>query len=527
MTSTTLISPVFSTLMTWVTPLWILGLGALIGLILLVVAWGALTLFSRGMGQLAIEAIREGVLWPILVIVAFFSVLGVVCTFSVEDRDEILAAMMRIPSVGTSIIEYDAIVEEDDRPDSVEVADSDEEDADKPSFYRPPEHAVPVPFRIKELKHLVFEPSEDIFVSTRQQDDTELRQTFRVSGGDTYNWFPPEKASLLFPGPDVDFLYIRNLGPETAKIKINVVTDLRYPEVKSIPLVAICVLGIFALYLACYALAPKVSAIAMSTAKSEMAQPLFLVAMSVGVFLLLVFIFIPYNTFGEDVKMLKDSGLTLLMVLSLLVAVYAAGNSVAEEIEGRTALTVLSKPVGRRQFVVGKFLGISWIVFLIFLILGALFLASISYKVVYDARETANPDPVWQDSFLEMSRTVPGVVLAFFETIVLTALSVAISTRLPLLANFMVMFAVYVLGHLTPLIVQSAQARQVFEPVVFVGRLINTVVPVLDHFNIQAAVAAGVPVPLDYLAWGFVYCALFTLFFMLLALTLFEDRDLA
>ena len=88
-------------------------------------------------------------------------------------------------------------------------------------------------------------------------------------------------------------------------------------------------------------LAGGLAAIALSTAKSEIAQPLFFVLMAIGIFLLLVFIWVPYYTFGEDVKMLKDSGLTLIMVLSIIVAVWAASTSVAEEIEGRTALTVL------------------------------------------------------------------------------------------------------------------------------------------------------------------------------------------
>ena len=522
-------TPLFgTTLMTWVTPIWVLGLGALVGLLLVGAAWGIMSLMSRRASKIAAEAVREGILWPILIIVSLFALIGVVCSFGVDDRQEILSAITRIPFVGTAEVEYDLpAVDADNSPTRADQAESGDTEATKSPFYQPPEHAVPVPFRVNELKYLVFETSEDIYVSTRPADNLEMRQTFRVSGGESFDWFPPEKAAQIFPDSQVESLYIRNLGTETAKIKITKVTDLRYPEVKSIPLIAISVFAIFAIYLACRALVPKVSAIAMSTAKSEMAQPLFSIAMSLGVFLLLVFIFVPYNTFGEDVKMLKDSGLTLLMVLSLLVAVYAAGTSVAEEIEGRTALTVLSKPVGRRQFVLGKFIGITWIVFLLFLVLGAIFLASISYKVVYDARETANPDPVWQDCFLEMGRTVPGLVLAFFETVVLTSLSVAISTRLPLLANFLVMFSVYVLGHLTPLIVQSAQVREVFEPVVFIGKLIATVVPVLDHFNVQAAVAAGVPVPLDYLAWSLAYCVLFTVFFMLLALTLFEDRDLA
>ncbi len=120
--------------------------------------------------------------------------------------------------------------------------------------------------------------------------------------------------------------------------------------------------------------------------------------------------------------------------------------------------------------------------------------------------------------------TVPGLVLAFFEATVLVSLSVAISTRLPMLANFVICFSIYVLGHITPLLVQSSIQ---FAPVVFIGQLIATILPVLDHFNIQAAVAAGRPVPLIYLMWSFIYCCVYSGIAMLLALILFEDRDLA
>jgi hypothetical protein len=126
-----------------------------------------------------------------------------------------------------------------------------------------------------------------------------------------------------------------------------------------------------------------------------------------------------------------------------------------------------------------------------------------------------------------MVQIVPGLVLAYLETLVIGALSVAISTRLPALANFIISFSIYVLGHLTPLMVQSQVVAEQLPPVVFFGRFIATVLPVLDHFNIQASVAAGVPVPLMYLLWSLIYCVLYSGVAMLLALTLFEDRDLA
>ena len=120
---------------------------------------------------------------------------------------------------------------------------------------------------------------------------------------------------------------------------------------------------------------------------------------------------------------------------------------------------------------------------------------------------------------------VPGLVLAFMETVVLTAISVAISTRLPMLPNLVICGVDLRAGPLGPLIVQSSVGQNEF--VAFVGQFIALVLPVLDHFNIQAAVAGGVPVPLDYLGWALLYCVLYSTVAMLLALILFEDRDLA
>ena len=244
-----------------------------------------------------------------------------------------------------------------------------------------------------------------------------------------------------------------------------------------------------------------------------------------GLVALALFVFIPYNTFGEDIKVLKDSGMTLIMVLCIIQAIWAASTSVADEIEGKTALTVLSKPIGRRSFIVGKYLGIFWTVAVLFLVLGLILLICVAYKPIYDAREGSEGDPTWSSCHLEMIGVVPGLLLAFMETCVLAAISVAISTRLPMLANFIICFSIYVLGHLTPLVVQSSV--DMFEAVRFVAELVATVLPNLEHFNIQAAVAAGVTVPGNYLAWALLYSLIYGFIALLLALVLFEDRDLA
>jgi hypothetical protein len=145
--------------------------------------------------------------------------------------------------------------------------------------------------------------------------------------------------------------------------------------------------------------------------------------------------------------------------------------------------------------------------------------------VKYDARELMLPDPLWQQCQQEMLLIVPGLVLAFLETMVLAAISVAISTRLSMLPNLLICASVYAVGHLVPLLVQSSVGK--LPTVTFVGQFLATVLPVLEHFNIEAAVTAGREVPLSYLAWVAGYSLLYSTIAMLVALILFEDRDLA
>src|SRR5205807_5050464 len=98
--------------------------------------------------------------------------------------------------------------------------------------------------------------------------------------------------------------------------------------------------------------------IALATAKEAIRQPAFFVLAFIAGASLICSIFVSYFTFGEDIKMYKDTGLTTISFASLLLALLTASSSVAEEIEGKTAITLLSKPITRRQFIMGTLLGI-------------------------------------------------------------------------------------------------------------------------------------------------------------------------
>ena len=77
-----------------------------------------------------------------------------------------------------------------------------------------------------------------------------------------------------------------------------------------------------------------------------------------------------------------------------------------------------------------------------------------------------------------MKQVLPGLVLGFFEVTVLASISVAISTRLPMLVNLVVCIAIFFLGHLSPVLVEATSQGKVNELVSFMAKLFAWVLPV-------------------------------------------------
>ena len=88
-------------------------------------------------------------------------------------------------------------------------------------------------------------------------------------------------------------------------------------------------------------------------------QPIFLLLMT-GSVLFEIFLAVPYYfALGDDMKLVKTSSLAVMLLAGLFGAVLSASSSLAREIRTGTALAVLSKPVGRAQFLLAKFAGLA------------------------------------------------------------------------------------------------------------------------------------------------------------------------
>ena len=79
-------------------------------------------------------------------------------------------------------------------------------------------------------------------------------------------------------------------------------------------------------------------------------------------------------TVGAQGKIMADVGLASMVIFGLLVVVFVGSSMVRKELDKGTIVTILSKPVGRREYLIGKFLGLNLTLVSMLAIMGLMFL---------------------------------------------------------------------------------------------------------------------------------------------------------
>lgn len=112
-------------------------------------------------------------------------------------------------------------------------------------------------------------------------------------------------------------------------------------------------------------------------------QPVFLL-LTTGSSMFIIFLATPYYfAFGDEPSLVKNSTLAVMLLAGLFGAVLSMSSSVAREIRRGTVLAVLSKPVGRAQFILAKFTGVS--IALVILVYANLLAALLTSRMAFDA----------------------------------------------------------------------------------------------------------------------------------------------
>lgn len=214
---------------------------------------------------------------------------------------------------------------------------------------------------------------------------------------------------------------------------------------------------------------------------------------------------------GAENKMLIDLGLAGIHLLSVIVAVFVGTGLVNKEIEKRTVLVIIAKPVSRAEFIVGKHLGLTAVLAVLIAALGLIFML-----LVLGASNGA------------LSLGSLGIALGFMtlEAALLVAVAILFGVFTSSLLATLMTFAVYLMGHLSKDMVAFGELSD--NPAV--QRLTNSlylVLPDLERLNLRNAAAYGMellPNATDLLGHA-LYGVLYTGLLLVLAILIFSRRQ--
>lgn len=210
---------------------------------------------------------------------------------------------------------------------------------------------------------------------------------------------------------------------------------------------------------------------------------------------------------GQGPRITVDLGLSALSLFGLLMTVVVGGSLVQQEIDRRSIHVVLARPVGRSTYLVGKWLGLSAMLWSTGLLMGTA-LAIVAWQV-------QGPDAVLP--------VVQAVILTCLSFLVLCSLAILFSSLSTPLLSSMYTLALYAAGFWVTDI--RVLADKLGEPVQSLLLAAACVVPNLEIFNGRYAVAHLEPVPMATIVIAGGYAVCYATAVLALAAVAFEARE--
>jgi ABC-2 type transport system permease protein len=226
-------------------------------------------------------------------------------------------------------------------------------------------------------------------------------------------------------------------------------------------------------------------------------------------------------TAGQDVKIIKDLGLSATSLFGLFISIFIGIGLVSKEVERRSIYALLSKPISRPQFVLGKYAGLVLTLAVNVLVMTIAIYAVLGYMSWVESAqfkagwEAPGPDPA----------LLKAVFLIFVELMLVTAIALFFSTFSSPILSAALTFGLFIAGHFNADLKNFDRVVEA-KPAVWLARGLYYILPDLSAFDVKTEVVHALPVPAGYLAATTAYGAFYIAALLLAATLIFARRDL-
>ena len=212
-------------------------------------------------------------------------------------------------------------------------------------------------------------------------------------------------------------------------------------------------------------------------------------------------------TVGDRIKIIMDVGLASISFFGILMAILIGTGLVYNEIDKKTIYTLLSKPIKRYQFLLGKFLGLIITLFIMLIFMGCIFLVLVLFHTMK----------------IEWHLFV-AIFFIFIELCLITAVSIFFSCFSTPILSSIFSLSFYIIGHLS-----WGMENLINKIKPGLGKILTqvvyTVLPDLENFNFKTEIVHHLPISPKLFFHSTLYGISYTIFILILAMLVFRKRE--
>lgn len=251
----------------------------------------------------------------------------------------------------------------------------------------------------------------------------------------------------------------------------------------------------------------RIGALAANTMREAIRSKVLYTLLFFAVLLIGTGVLLSTLTYVEGQRILQSVGLAAIRLFGAAIAIFVGIGLIHREVERRTIYTILSKPISRGEFLLGKYLGLVATIWLQVAIMGVAFAA---VSLLAGAPLTLQHGQALLLAAMELALVVAFATL--FSSFTTPMLAALFTTGL------------YAVGHLSRDL-RDLGSRSDVEAVRWLATGLHRVLPDLESFNLTTQALHALPVPPAEIVFAVVYGVGYSALLLLLAVAIFERRD--
>ncbi len=238
---------------------------------------------------------------------------------------------------------------------------------------------------------------------------------------------------------------------------------------------------------------------------------------------------------STDIMLIKSFGLGLMAMAGWLISLVMGVSLIPQEIERRTIYTILSKPVKRYEFIIGKFLGAMLTLALCVACMGIVFIGVVMAKAHGAAVSAASANTgisaaqagVQKVQIFDINM-LWGVVMIYLQFLVLSAVVILFSVFMTPTVNFFMGLGVYIIGVMASMTETMAKSDTMNPVLAGFYKIMHVIIPNFDKFNVTNTLLhpeTHIANIAKYTGQVALYGIFYALLMVVLAVIIFEKKE--